>query len=92
MRSGMPFARKRKGNKMAPWVCDLFIVVGVVIFDFWAATPPAAAAGAPACDSAVLVLPFLLIRGGGATWGGAEADAKEELEGGPRLEAPALRL
>ena len=86
----MPFARKRKGNKMAPWVCDLFIVVGVVIFDFWAATPPAAAAGAPACDSAVLVLPFLLVRGGGATWGGAEADAGEASEGRPRLEPPDL--
>jgi hypothetical protein len=90
MRSGIPLDRKRNGSTIAPWVCDLFMVTGV--FDFWAATPPAAAAAAPACDSAVLVLPFLPVRGGGTTLGGAEAEAAEESEGGPRLETPALRV
>ena len=89
----MPFARKRNGRKIAPWVCALFIVIGV--FDFMVVTPPAAAAGAPASDSAdstVLALPFLPLRIGGSTWGGAEADAVEESEGGPRLEPPILRV
>ncbi len=68
------------------------MVTGVIIFDFSAATPPAAAAAAPACDSAVLVLNFFPAREGGTTWGGAEADTKEESEGGLRLEAAALRV